>query len=273
MKTQLQHIIYLISFCLLFFSEVTRSQCPNQVTHLTGTSIVNGVSVAVSSNGNVDANTAYCISTNPYFVGYNSQAGSGNGSYIFDFTPPISSLTLDFSGISNAGIGQEAIVLTVNGAHYPVTTIADPNNCDPLASINTDGDITGCTACSVSGWLGTTITGPISSLVVSDIAIWGSGNGAIFSLYICDPTTSALAENSALNNVIYPNPFSNELNLNINSTGNTEFVLYDAFSKKLIDNSLTNNSSVNTEHLVGGIYFYELKVDNQIIKKGKLVKN
>lgn len=255
------------------FSEAAKSQCPNQVTHLTGTTIVNGVSVAVSSNGNVDANTAYCMSTNPYFVGYNSQAGSGDGSYIFDFTPAVSSLTLDFSGISNAGIGQEAIVLTVNGVHYPVTAVGDPNNCDPLASINTDGDITGCTGCSVSGWLGTTIAGPISSLVVSDIALWGSGNGAIFSLYICDPTTSAIEENMAFNNAVYPNPFSNEINLNININGNTKFVLYDAFSKKLIDKSLSSNSPINTEHLSGGIYIYELVVDNQIIRKGKLVKN
>ena len=183
MKTNQHYKIYILTCCLLFSFNITRSQCPNQVTHLTGTAIVNGVNVSVSTLGNVDDNTAYCVNTFPYFVGYNSLAGSGDGSYTFDFSPPVNSLTLDFSGISNAGIGQEAVVLEINGVHYPIPAAGDPNGCDQMAVLTPDGDITGCTSCSVSGWLGTTIGGTISSLKVSDVAVWGSGNGAIFSLY------------------------------------------------------------------------------------------
>ena len=264
---------YILTFCLLVSYEFSTAQCANQVTHLTGTAVVNGVSINVSTAGNVDTNTAYCVNTNPYFVGYNSVQGSGDGTYTFDFSPPINSLTLNFSGISSAGIGQEAIVLSINGVHYPVPSVGDPNGCDPLAALNPSGDITGCSNCSVSGWLGTTISGTISSLGVSDVAVWGSGNGAIFSLFICDGITSAAEYENAFTNVIYPNPFNTSLNFNSSKITNAEFVLYDTFSKKLIENKLTNVSSINTDFLSTGIYFYELRQDNAVVKKGKLVKN
>ncbi len=55
--------------------------------------------------------------------------------------------------------------------------------------------------------------------------------------------------------------------------GIEEFVLYNTFSKKPIDKYLTSNSTTNTEHLAIGMYIYKLKVDDRIVRKGKLVKN
>lgn len=47
------------------------------------------------------------------------------------------------------------------------------------------GNVGGCLGCTVSGWNGTTINGPISSLTVLDTLLSGSPNGSLFSLFIC----------------------------------------------------------------------------------------
>lgn len=273
MKLKLHLKICVFTFCSLMNFTNSNAQCPNQVTHLIGTDVVNGIDVTVSTTGNVDDNTSYCVNTSPYFVGYNSSTGSGNGMYTFDFFPPVNSLTLNFSGISNAGIGQESIVLAINGIHYPIPAVGDPNGCDALADLTVDGDITGCVSCSVSGWLGTTINGTISSLQVADIAVWGLGNGAIFSLFICDAETGTPEYQNIFSSDVYPNPFTSSLNLKSNTSTNVEFTLYDAFSNKLIQNTIPTISSFNTDFLSSGIYFYEMKKENNIIKKGKLIKN
>lgn len=272
MKLKLQLKICVLTFCSLISYTNSNSQCSNQVTHLAGTAVVNGVDITVTTTGHVDDNTSYCVNTFPYFVGYNSTTGSANGMYTFDFFPPVNSLTLNFSGISNAGIGQESVVLAINGIHYAIPSVGDPNGCDALADLTVDGDITGCVSCSVSGWLGTTITGNISSLQVADIAVWGQGNGAIFSLFICDAVNGTPEYENIFANDVYPNPFTTSLNLKSNNSSDVEFTLYDAFSNKLIHKTIPTISSLNTEFLSSGIYFYELKQEGAILKKGKLIK-
>ncbi len=273
MKLKLRLKVCLLTFCSLISFTNSKSQCTNQVTHLSGAAVVNGVNVNITTTGHVDDNTVYCVNTFPYFVGYNSSTGSADGMYTFDFFPPVNSLTLNFSGISNAGLGSESIVLAINGIHYAIPSVGDPNGCDPLADLTLDGDIVGCANCSVSGWLGTTINGTISSLQVADIALFGIGNGAIFSLFICDPVTGTPEYENIFSNDVYPNPFTTSLNLKSNNSSDVEFTLYDAFSNKIIHKTIPTISSLNTEFLSSGIYFYELKQAGTIIKKGKLIKD
>ena len=144
--------IALIGISVFLFTE-TNAQCLHQVSHINGTEIVNGITVVVSSSGEVGTNTVYCaVDTEPYLIGVNSNPGNSNdGSYTFQFTPPIDSLTLNFSGITYAGSSQEIIKLIVNGNHYPVTSVGNNNSCDTLAVLTPAGNITGCTDCDVSG--------------------------------------------------------------------------------------------------------------------------
>jgi hypothetical protein len=185
-------------------------QCTNQVLNLTGTTTINGIQVSVTSSGMVDSNSIYCNNTFPYFVGYNYISGSGNGTYTFNFSPAVNGITLNFSGISNNS-SQEVVVLNVNGLHYSIPFTGSLNSCDPLAMLTSSGDIIGCPGCGVSGWNGTTISGPITSLSVLDSTISGVPNGAIFSLFFCDSLATNVEQNEIKDRYqLFPNPFSTQ---------------------------------------------------------------
>ncbi len=76
--------------------------------------------------------------------------------------------------------------------------------------------------------------------------------------------------NSATN--LYPNPFFNELNMYTDNNALSEIVLYDIASRKLVEKHFTNSVSLNTDELASGIYFYEIRNENEVVKKGKMVK-
>ena len=90
------------------------------------------------------------------------------------------------------------------------------------------------------------------------------------------PTPSTLGGEGV---VIIPNPFSNELSVKINSNQLSEIILYDVFSKKLLQQTFANAVSINTEKFSKGIYFYEIKPVpissgniEGVVKKGKVIK-
>ncbi len=273
---KINSIIFFIAFIL--FSVVTSlrtatAQCTNQVTNLSGTSIVNGINVTVTSAGLVDM-LMYCqgIAT-PYWVGQFNNS-SGNGSYTFSFTPPVTGVTLNLSAISNIpGVGVEEVLIKINGFNYAITSLADTTPCEPMAVITPSGNIGGCFNCSGSGSSGINIITPISTLQVNNLLISGVPNGTVFSIFICDSVPTGIDNLNADNHFsICPNPFNTNLNISTSETQLLELTVYDLLSNKLIQQIFTNSASINTEQLAKGIYFYEVKNKNGIIKNGKVVK-
>ncbi|GAB4279109.1 MAG: hypothetical protein Kow0068_03000 [Marinilabiliales bacterium] len=235
--------------------------------------LINGVNVSVTSLGIVDTYTTYCTNTFPYFIGYHWPSTAGNGSYSFTFSPPVSALTLNFSGISDYFGNQEIVKLYINGQHYSIPSIGTTNNCDPMAILTTSGDITGCSGCQVSGWVGTTVSGTISSLTVFDTLVFGSNaGGALFSLFICNPSTDIISLPDESETNIFPNPFNNEITITTNSSILSQIILYDMMAKKYIQQTFTNSVTLNTERLATGIYFYEVINEKGVIRKGKVIK-
>jgi hypothetical protein len=70
---------------------------------------------------------------------------------------------------------------------------------------------------------------------------------------------------------VYPNPIADKLNITINN-GLAEIILCDVASRKLLQQKFTNSVSLNTAQLARGIYLYEVRGTNGLIKKGKVVK-
>ena len=143
---------------ILFLATITiacidsNAQCTTQVTHTSGTTTIGCTDVTVTQSGTVDVNSVYCASTFPYFIGYNYGTQSGTGSYTFTFSPPISSATLNVSGLSESGLIYEEVHLYVNGAHYAIPSAGTSNGCDAMAVLTANGDIGACSQCGVSGW-------------------------------------------------------------------------------------------------------------------------
>ena len=72
---------------------------------------------------------------------------------------------------------------------------------------------------------------------------------------------------------IYPNPFSNELTLSLSDNQQTIFTLYDLLGKPvMLQQIFTNFTTLNTEQLANGIYFFELRNGKGTVKNGKVLK-
>jgi hypothetical protein len=73
--------------------------------------------------------------------------------------------------------------------------------------------------------------------------------------------------------VLFPNPFSDKLTISSKTNEPKEITLIDITSRKLLQQQFTNSITLNTSHLSKGIYIYELRNKNTVIKKGKVVKD
>ena len=71
---------------------------------------------------------------------------------------------------------------------------------------------------------------------------------------------------------LYPNPFSTQLHVELFTNETSTLVLYDIFSRQILQQTFTNSTTINTEQLADGIYFYELRSNKGTLKTGKLVK-
>ena len=71
---------------------------------------------------------------------------------------------------------------------------------------------------------------------------------------------------------IYPNPVNDKLDIAINNDKLSKIILYDIASKKVLQKEFKNSVTINTEQLAKGIYLYEVRNKNGVIKKGKVVK-
>ena len=94
----------------------------------------------------------------------------------------------------------------------------------------------------------------------------------------CVATSNSIvitAVQSEINNsqfAISPNPFTNLLTITLKNNHPSEITLYDLTSRKLLQQTFTNSTTINTQQLAKGIYFYEVKCMEQVIGKGKVVK-
>ena len=100
--------LFLFSF-LFLFTKNNFSQCLNQITHDSGTMEVNGIMVTVTPSG-LATTTTFCDDANPFWIG-----GNSNGSYTFEFDPPIDSLSLNVSSIHHSDSFEEILIINVNG--------------------------------------------------------------------------------------------------------------------------------------------------------------
>jgi hypothetical protein len=73
--------------------------------------------------------------------------------------------------------------------------------------------------------------------------------------------------------ILFPNPFSDKLNIVALNNQTMEIILYDIASRKLLQQKFRNSISLNTEQIAKGIYIYEVRCGSSLCKKGKLVKD
>ncbi len=121
------------------------------------------------------------------------------------------------------------------------------------------------------------IIGNFLNNAISATQLTGFGNFDEAYFYVDDVSLSPCTgiEEQKINDIlkIYPNPFTDKVNITISDNGLSEFILFDIASKKIFNQSFKNSISINTEQLPKGIYLYEVRNKNEVIEKGKVVKD
>ncbi|MCX6351400.1 MAG: T9SS type A sorting domain-containing protein [Bacteroidetes bacterium] len=89
------------------------------------------------------------------------------------------------------------------------------------------------------------------------------------------PTIKVPLSNTIVGAIIYPNPFNSSINIaveNISQISNCEFRMYNVLGAEVINTILVKPfTTVETNNLPSGIYFYKVIGNNTIIQSGKLI--
>jgi hypothetical protein len=86
------------------------------------------------------------------------------------------------------------------------------------------------------------------------------------------PVSISEIKNTGEDIKIIPNPFFDLLNIIAKRNELVEINLFDVTARKIFKQSFTNSTSINTSQLAKGIYFYQVRNKNGVVKKGKVVK-
>lgn len=84
------------------------------------------------------------------------------------------------------------------------------------------------------------------------------------------PSRTTVIDNLC-SSIIYPNPFTNELNIRTEE-GKSEISLYDILSHKFITTEFDTEINISLNNIPKGVYIYELHCSGGNIKRGKIVK-
>jgi len=71
---------------------------------------------------------------------------------------------------------------------------------------------------------------------------------------------------------LFPNPFSNELTFQSENKEQTTVFIYNFLGQQILAQTFTSITTLSTEQLPNGIYFYELRNSEGKIKNGKIIK-
>ena len=109
--------------------------------------------------------------------------------------------------------------------------------------------------------------------------IGSSGNPGCYGAYyfiddvsLTDCSTGILSGEDNVYASVYPNPFSDIINITVNHHEISTISIYDPTGRLLIRENFSQSVNINTEKLIKGIYFYRISSGNFQIKKGMLTK-
>ena len=71
---------------------------------------------------------------------------------------------------------------------------------------------------------------------------------------------------------VFPNPFSNKLNVSSATKAPAKFRLYDLTRTFLVEETFEENLELRTDQLEPGLYYYEVFESGVITGRGKLLK-
>ncbi|MEI6749029.1 MAG: exo-alpha-sialidase [Bacteroidota bacterium] len=125
---------------------------------------------------------------------------------------------------------------------------------------------------SLSTYPSVAVSGSVVHAVWQDMR---DGNYEIY--YKRNPTgdpTGIIAPAVSGNTIqVFPNPFTNEITVNNSINEPSEITVYDITSRKVIMQKFTSKATLNTTQLGKGIYLFEVKTKNTVLRNGRIIKD
>jgi len=95
----------------------------------------------------------------------------------------------------------------------------------------------------------------------------------IDNVSVLDCAIDGVKENHLEEASVFPNPVCTTLHVKLESQEQAEIILYDHTSRKIVQKTFTHATTINTEGLTHGLYFYEVRNKKVILQKGKIMKD
>jgi len=107
-----------------------------------------------------------------------------------------------------------------------------------------------------------------------DSALLANRTADYWMVKFCDSTfTSSVMETKQNAGVIlYPDPVPEKLNIKTDVEGRLEITIYDIAYRKILQKSFINSTVLNMKQLEKGFYLVQIKNNQRIIFKGKVIK-
>ncbi len=110
----------------------------------------------------------------------------------------------------------------------------------------------------------------VDFLLIKDLGIIALD---IASCHMAANPLSVLTKGNKSKVAVFPNPFEEHVNFDSGASGNYDLTIYDLLSKIVIQRQFSGPLKLNTSNFPQGMYIFEIKGENGLMQKGKIVKN
>jgi hypothetical protein len=110
-----------------------------------------------------------------------------------------------------------------------------------------------------------------SCIIVSD-TLFKTGSESPFVAKLSFSSIGTVSGIEAVSTMVFPNPFTDNLFVNVKTPADYEIIIYDILSQKIVQKAFISSTSINTGLLAGGMYIYQLKTGDRIVSTGKIIR-
>lgn len=241
------------------------------------------VTVTVNPNPVVTAmasNTLACTGSNVTLTanGATTYSWSSGGNTQTVTVSPSGNTTYTVTGASNGCSSTATVSISTIASPTVTVTATQTLLCDDGSTGSSV--LTANTAATSYTWSTgdntqtTTVTPTVTTVYTVTVNDGTCDNSATITVMVsnCTGVKEAVANGIS----VYPNPNNGIVNFAVNAelSGNTTVEIYDAIGKLVIKENLNKEiTTINTNHLEDGVYFFKIKNNNQEIKVGKMIKH
>jgi len=113
-----------------------------------------------------------------------------------------------------------------------------------------------------------------SGTTIVNTASLSSTNLSLSKTTLCSSAVGIKSSHQNTEIKVFPNPFTDKFEINLSKEyENVEITIYDVLSHIIYTNNYqsTNKITINRNNMASGVYFYQIKSDNVIVAKGRVV--